>query len=160
MKIKILEIAVLAGIIALLGADGCDSSCLDFETNLNRMLGLSHYIHCVADGTGGYHAAESTLSVSLTGGGVSPVATYVPASAFDCTPSDNGSGGPQPHMKSGAPIPPAPAPYADIKGANSGSFAVPRPAAQAFRHKIYGYNDGYVAPGVIDPYIPVPSNSN
>lgn len=161
MKIKIIEILVLASIIALLGDGGCDSSCLDFETSLNRFLGLSHYIQCVGTPQTGYHAEESTLSISLSGGGVSPVATYVPASEFDCNTSDNGFGGPLPHMRSGAPIPSAPAPFYRSPGSgNSREFDHAHPAAQTPLFKRYGYNDGYVAPGVVDPYIPVPSNSN
>lgn len=155
MKIRIIEIAVLVSTILLFAGDGCDPSCLDFETSLNRFLGLSHYIHCVGSPATGYHAEESTLSISLSGGGVSPVATYVPGSAFDCDTSDNGSGGPLPHMKSGAPIPPAPAPF-DAKPGAARSPA----AAAPLRYRMYGYNDGYVAPGVIDPYIFVPSSSN
>ncbi len=154
MKIKIIETLVLLSIIALLGAggDGCDGSCLDFDIQLSKLLGLSHYIICSKDPVSGVYGPME-LSVNIPG--LTSGETYAPTSAFDCGTSMDGQAS-LPHMKAAAAIPPDASVSPSLREPSAEVF----PNVQGPPYRTYGWNDGYVPPTVIHPNIPVPSSSD
>lgn len=155
-KLKLIELTILMAVIVLLGDDGCDSSCLDFNSQLSHLFGLSHYVYCeqITAATPTTPAAYVALQTSVGAGLPNAVETYSPAGGFDCGTSMNGQA-PLPHPKSWASV-------VSPAGSSSGAGLPrdPRPAAQPFTYRPYGYNNGFVPPSAILPNIPVPSTSS
>lgn len=148
MKLRIIEAALLMVIIVVVS--GCDSDCLDFDLQLRHLFGLETYIVCMQLGPNTYVPTEISFAAPNS------VSTFSPATAFDCGTSQNGDA-PLPHPKSMAAIPPA-------GGGIPPASTPPRPkmpsqsitrAAQTV-YNVFGFNGGYVPPGVVNPNIPIP----
>lgn len=142
MRLKLIESAILLVVVIFVG--GCEPTCTDFDRLLGKFFGDAHYVRCVS----GFVVEDSSRV------GPGSIQTYSPRSAFDCGPSVNGQD-PLPTPRSAAAVP-----NSTSSAVSPTSQAIAKSGASALAQGQYlqfGFNNGYVPPGALDPKIPVPA---